>query len=391
MKRLWLALASILMATILFAPIAAFAQDADVKGTDGDPVYAGLTSLTIIESFSKEQQTNIDLGVKGASQGDILVYTGSLTDENGKKSGMSSGFCITTDSKTALAECVWTYHLADGTITVSGTEPDLGANVEIQMPVVGGTGAYAGARGIIHEQHNEDQTVFTATVEIATASLLTSTEPMTETESMTSTEGMTGTEGMTKTEAMTGTEGMTQTEAMTETEGTTGTESMTQTEAMTKTAPSRADNPDAYWNSIAHWTDIAKADQAAWNVLGWNETNWENTDPSTIPATDTTTWAELTSDEQTAATTLGYDEASWTTVLPRMPKGDVEKFWNSIATWDDLRYSEKRLWGILGWNAKNWTANPQPEGKLWAKLTAEQRAAAEQLGYDQKTWDAVAP
>lgn len=351
MKPLRLLAISGIAFVLLSTPRVTFAQESSDKSNAEEHLHAGTTSIVIIEHAGPTRSTMIDLGAKGKSQGDMLVYNDVLTDENGTESGMSSGFCVLTQVENTISECVWTYHLADGTITVSGTDTDSAPNVETHIPVVGGTGAYAGARGVVHEVHNEDQTIYTATVEIANNSLLSATGAMTETTTMTDTASM--------------------------------------TETTTMTAPTRADDVVAYWNSVMHWADIATVDQEAWRVLGWNEKNWESDDPTTIPVTETTAWEDLTSAEQAAATSLGYDEATWLSLQARKPEGDVEKFW-STQQWSDLKYSERRLFGILGWDAKKWASStdlPASETTTWAKLTTKQRDAATQLGYDQKAWD----
>lgn len=317
--KLGLTLAAGALAALLLAPSTGFAQAADDTSD-------GTTTLVIIEQINPEQQTVIDLGEPGESQGDMIVFTGSLSDPEGTASGKSSGFCITTDVEEKLSECVWTYHFAEGSITIAGTEPDLGANTEIHMPIVGGTGDYAGARGLIHEQHNEDLTIFTTTIELIDDS------------------------------------------------------------------PALESIVD-YWNSDIAWSDISEEEQAAWNVLGWNEMNWDNDDPTTIPASETTAWEGLTEEEQTAATTLGYDEESWAEIQARIPEGDVDEFWIA-EQWDDLKYSEKRLWGILGWNAENWVGDdptiiPASETTAWGELTEEEQAAAAGLGYDEESWTGI--
>lgn len=317
--KLGFTLAVSTLAALLLAPGIGFAQDADDTSN-------GTTTLVIIEQINPNQQTLIDLGNPGESQGDMIVFTGSLIDLEGITNGKSSGFCITTDVEEKLSECVWSYHFDEGSITIAGTEPDLGANTEIHMPIVGGTGDYVGARGLIHEQHNEDLTVFTTTIELMGDSQLTQ---------------------------------------------------------------SIVD----YWNSIMHWSDIAEEEQVAWNVLGWNETNWENDDPTTIPASETTAWNELTAEEQAAATRLGYDATTWAEIQARVPEGDIDAFWVSVK-WDDLKYSEKRLWGILGWNAESWESDdpatiPVSETTAWNKLTKEEQVAAAALGYDEERWTEI--
>lgn len=73
----------------------------------------------------------------------------------------------------------------------------------------------------------------------------------------------------------------------------------------------------------------------------------------------------------------------------RKPTGEVEKFWNALS-WDELSDAEKKLWGVLGWNGKNWGAEsgvPASESTVWDKLSKEEQAAATALGYDAKSWN----
>ncbi len=323
--KIGLSVCGALLAALLIAPVPGFAQDSDDTSSDTTP-------WVIIEHISPEQQTTIDLGAEGESQGDMFVFTGSILDTEGEETGTSSGFCVTTSVEEKLSECVWTYHFADGTITVAGTEADLGVDTATQMPIVGGTGGYAGARGVIHEEHNEELTVYTTTIELIDSPLISESAAITE---------------------------------------------------------SIVD----YWNSVMVWADIDEADQAAWTVLGWDETNWDNADPTTIPVSETTPWDELTEEEQEAAASLGYAEADWAELQARMPEADADEFWSSLS-WDDLKYSEMRLWGILGWDAESWegtTDAPESDTKPWDELTEEEQEAATQLGYTDETWVVVEP
>lgn len=87
---------------------------------------------------------------------------------------------------------------------------------------------------------------------------------------------------------------------------------------------------------------------------------------------------------------VSSDEAVWASLQARISEGDVEEFW-STQPWNDLKYSECRLFGILGCDEENWEGSTeQPESKTatWDELTTEEQDAATQLGYDQETWDA---
>jgi hypothetical protein len=103
----------------------------------------------------------IDLGEEGDSNGDIQTWTSPLMDESGESIGKSSGTCITSDLENSWYECQWTFHLAEGTLTVAGTETDQEEGDIFELPVVGGTGKYAGAHGILRGSYTtEDEETY---------------------------------------------------------------------------------------------------------------------------------------------------------------------------------------------------------------------------------------
>ncbi len=396
--RLGLTFGGTLLAALLIAPGAGLAQDID-------DTSSGTTSLVIIEQISPEQQTTIDLGDEGVSQGDITAFTGSLIDVEGAESGKSSGFCIVTDAEAKLSECVWTYHFAEGTITVAGTEPDLGADTAIQMPIVGGTGDYMGARGVIHEQHNADQTVFTTTIEIIDASLLTASvddywvavekwDELTEEE-----QGAWNVLGWDETiwagddpAAIPVSETTPWAELTTEEQEAAAALGYDEASWADMQARVPEGEVDEFWVA-QEWADLKYSEMRLWGLLGWDEVIWAGDDPAAIPVSETTLWEELTTEEQEAAAALGYDEASWADMQAREPEGEVDEFWAEFA-WEDLKYSEMRLWGLLGWDGASWdgtTDEPESATQPWAELTAEQQDAAAALGYDEASWDALLP
>jgi hypothetical protein len=48
------------------------------------------------------------------------------------------------------------------------------------------------------------------------------------------------------------------------------------------------------------------------------------------------------------------------------------------------------LWAVLGWNCDRWDRGspPRSDGLDWRDLSAKRRAAAKELGYTKKLWDA---
>ena len=122
------------------------------------PVAAAATILFSISSNSgvgageRTLKTFVDassgvttdrLGAEGGSAS-IVVFNQRLLDEKGGHLGSNSGFCIRTAP--GFSECQWTLVLTDGSITVAGREANAGTSF---IPIIGGTGAYLGASGVM--------------------------------------------------------------------------------------------------------------------------------------------------------------------------------------------------------------------------------------------------
>ncbi|HEX8819242.1 MAG TPA: dirigent protein, partial [Archangium sp.] len=86
--------------------------------------------------------------------GDMFVFDQPLLNEAREVIGENSGFCVRT-LPGKFNECQWTLTMADGTITVAGREADTGTS---QIPIVGGSGAYLGATGVLATTPNGDRT-----------------------------------------------------------------------------------------------------------------------------------------------------------------------------------------------------------------------------------------
>jgi len=98
--------------------------------------------LALVEHAASD--TVVDIGDKGDSIGDTLVFANDVYDEaDQNKLGSDNGWCIRTAVGKAW-ECYWTLLLADGQITVDGPFLDAGDSM---LAITGGTGAYAGVRG----------------------------------------------------------------------------------------------------------------------------------------------------------------------------------------------------------------------------------------------------
>jgi hypothetical protein len=113
------------------------------------PVQAG-EHLAVVERALTD--TEIDLGPKGDSVGDLLTFANPIFDAANKvQLGTDQGYCIRVAVGKSW-ECFWTLILKDGQITVEGPFYDAADSV---MVVTGGSGKYAGAKGSM-KLHSRD-------------------------------------------------------------------------------------------------------------------------------------------------------------------------------------------------------------------------------------------
>jgi allene oxide cyclase len=113
------------------------------------PVLAG-EQIKVVERPVGE--TTVDLGAKGDSVGDLLVFANGVFDAANKTQvGSDQGFCVRTIVGKSW-ECMWTLTLKAGQITVEGPFMDEGESL---FAVTGGTGKYAGAKGSM-KLHSRD-------------------------------------------------------------------------------------------------------------------------------------------------------------------------------------------------------------------------------------------
>jgi allene oxide cyclase len=126
-------------------------------------VLAAATALVSMPALAAEQivvverpvgETTVDLGAKGDSVGDLLVFANKVYDAANKTQlGTDNGYCVRTVVGKSW-ECFWTLTLKAGQITVEGPFMDSGDSL---LAVTGGTGKYAGARGSM-KLHPRDAT-----------------------------------------------------------------------------------------------------------------------------------------------------------------------------------------------------------------------------------------
>jgi hypothetical protein len=111
------------------------------------------TVITIADA-PHGKSSPVDLGTAGDSQGDLFVFDQPLLDKSKATIGNNSGYCVRSQTGN-FSECQWTLTFADGTITLAGREAEKGTSL---VTVVGGTGAYFGARGEVASTPNGDGT-----------------------------------------------------------------------------------------------------------------------------------------------------------------------------------------------------------------------------------------
>jgi hypothetical protein len=137
MKRIFGATLAVgLAALVVFAGIA-------LSSSSG---RASITRIHVVELFTHDG--SVDVPPAGPSQGDYLVWNDALVKPGTKQIvGHTTGTCVLVNVTVGLYNCPGvTFALADGQIqspgllSLSAKKPGIG-------PIVGGTGAYAGAFG----------------------------------------------------------------------------------------------------------------------------------------------------------------------------------------------------------------------------------------------------
>jgi Dirigent-like protein len=146
LKRKCLVLAT-LAAAVSAAVVAAVAFAAG-----GSKAPNGVTIRLIEKSQSFHYVDNPPLNESRqmiASQGDMFVLTSNLRTTAGKPAGQLRAYCVVTNGgKRPSAVCTGTFGLAGGQLA-GETTIHLFGNAPTHIAIVGGTGAYEGARGSV--------------------------------------------------------------------------------------------------------------------------------------------------------------------------------------------------------------------------------------------------
>lgn len=108
------------------------------------PVSAGPSDQVIRLDAQLAFFHKTDYKPKGDSAGDAFQF-GDKLSTGGAPRGKDFASCVHADK--VYYECTWTLALPDGTIQLNGRARDTNAGYE--LPIVGGSGAYARARGSV--------------------------------------------------------------------------------------------------------------------------------------------------------------------------------------------------------------------------------------------------
>ncbi|MGW3372557.1 allene oxide cyclase barrel-like domain-containing protein [Streptomyces hydrogenans] len=140
------ALGKVAAASLAAVAVGALAAD----GAEAGPPARGRVEVLELR-VRNDQYTSVDHGPAGPSLGDMDVYSGTGV-EDGRDVGRGGGTCqvIHVRGAAVTAQCVITMEVARGSLTMQslwtkGASP-------LDMAITGGTGAYAGARGVARFQ-----------------------------------------------------------------------------------------------------------------------------------------------------------------------------------------------------------------------------------------------
>jgi hypothetical protein len=135
------------LAVRIVVPFAAAAAFAAAIASSGSAQAPSARTITLLELSNKTRLTYVDNAKHGPSAGDIIDFIIPVVDPaTRKRLGDASATCSVLrfrKSSEPTQICHGIFTLADGAIVVSGLLGPKG----VQFAVVGGTGAYAGARG----------------------------------------------------------------------------------------------------------------------------------------------------------------------------------------------------------------------------------------------------
>ena len=135
-----------LVAVVATGVVASQAQASPRKAAhSASHATPSVTTFTVVEHAKTD--TVVDIGPTGDSLGDVLAFANPIFNSgNTTRIGHDNGSCIRTAVGKAW-ECNWTTTLAGGSLVVEGPFYDA---ADSNLAIIGGTGAWATARGQMH-------------------------------------------------------------------------------------------------------------------------------------------------------------------------------------------------------------------------------------------------
>ena len=100
-------------------------------------------TLSLVAVDLPKTERYVDAGAKGDSPGDLVMFQETLLEDD-RKAGRSEVVCLFVSRN--AGRCHGTLRLGQGTLEASGGTRFGG---RFSLPVIGGTGAYAGAAGVL--------------------------------------------------------------------------------------------------------------------------------------------------------------------------------------------------------------------------------------------------
>jgi hypothetical protein len=115
-------------------------------------------AVTLHAHSKVEHAQVVDNAPQGRSAGDVLVFTEQLLDTRGRKIGSDAATCTYLFDQ--RSQCTGTYVLSGGQLMVQLIQP--GPTGTYTQAIVGGTGRYARARGVVvvDQQSSGDRFTF---------------------------------------------------------------------------------------------------------------------------------------------------------------------------------------------------------------------------------------
>ena len=141
-----------------------------VAGTGNSRAADGASAPMAFNAVSI-QSIRLNVGPKEASTGDRLVFSHTLTKDK-KTAGLAGVECIMTSVTTSKptgkqkpvtsvrSNCIATIVLTDGQIAAQGLTDLVDNTGSFELAVTGGTGAYAGAAGVMRKAGGKDKPTY---------------------------------------------------------------------------------------------------------------------------------------------------------------------------------------------------------------------------------------